>query len=180
MRATFATSMWSTPCINGSSRRRVRPDRCESRWRGSQPPSCARRGRDWGFGREARRAAADWQILGEVGHESPIERVGEEDYQPPFLQELVEGLDGLGAWGLDRRLRTCLRHLQRIDSQLGALLSIVAKARIHRRLEIESAARYAEEHLGFSKRKAQMLLRIERAVQVSPVLARAYRRGEIS
>ncbi len=97
-----------------------------------------------------------------------------------LLLSLVEGLEEAGPWKLDRRMRDCLRQEQRLDSQVGALLSIIDNKRTYRRFELASATRYAEELIGVSQRKAQMLLRIERAVQQCPPLARAYRSSEIS
>ena len=97
-----------------------------------------------------------------------------------LLKGLAHGLDDLGPWGLDARLRTCPRHEQRLDSQVAALLSVISKTGVHRVFALASASRYAEELLGFSQRKAQLLLRIERAVQRSPELARAYpERGDL-
>lgn len=96
------------------------------------------------------------------------------------LRLLVDRLEDVDPWELDQRLRTCLQREQRLESQVGALLSIVSKKGIHRAYEFPSASRYAEELLGFSQRKAQMLLRIERAAQGCPPLALAYRSGEIS
>ncbi len=92
----------------------------------------------------------------------------------------VEGLGDLDSWSLDRRLRECLCREQRLDSRVGALVSIVSKKGIHRAYGFASASRYADELLGLSGRQAQRLLRIERAVQECAPLARAYRSAAVS
>jgi hypothetical protein len=96
------------------------------------------------------------------------------------LRKLVDGLEHAKPWELERRLRAWLRREQRLDSQLGALLCIVEERWVFRAYQCPSASRYAEEWLGLSQRKAQMLLRIERAVRHCPALARAYRSGRLS
>src|SRR5260370_34585 len=70
--------------------------------------------------------------------------------------------------------------VQRVDFQLGRLLPLLFARRLHRRLGFSSAARYAEERLGLSPRKARALVALERRSAPLPALAAAYRRGEVS
>ncbi len=113
-------------------------------------------------------------VKGASGDEDVHSRVAE------FLLSLVEGIEDADPRGIDRRMRECLSEEQRLDSQIGSLLSIIDKKRTYRRFELASATRYAEEWIGVSQRKAQMLLRIEHAVQRCPPLAWAYRSSELS
>ncbi|MEE9278876.1 MAG: hypothetical protein V3V67_01750 [Myxococcota bacterium] len=97
-----------------------------------------------------------------------------------LLHTLTDGLERANPWELDRRLQEALRRERQLDSRVGALLSIVQKKWIYRAYQYSSVVVYAEELLGFSKSKAEKLLKIERAVQVCPPLARVYRSGELS
>src|SRR5207245_7783667 len=93
---------------------------------------------------------------------------------------LARGAEDLNAFDLDRQMRAALRALPRIDFQLGRLLHLLFARRFHRRRGFSSAARYAEERLGLSARKARALVALERRSAPLPALAAAYRQGEVS
>jgi hypothetical protein len=142
-----------------------------------------RRGASWSRVIRAARPPTDLPAPNAFDDSDGLATAGDTALSPHLsrsLRALVEGLQDAGPWELDRRLRACLRREQCLDSQLGALLSIVDERRVFRAYDYSSATRYAEERLGVSQRKAQMLLRIERAVRACPPLASAYRGGKIS
>jgi hypothetical protein len=92
---------------------------------------------------------------------------------PAFLAPLVQGLDAADAFELDARLLRAIRLEQRLLAEMGPLLLEVARTR-------RNVAGFAREALGMSPRKAQMLLRLERACALAPVLRGAYRAGRLS
>jgi hypothetical protein len=99
---------------------------------------------------------------------------------PRFLQPFFTALEDADAFELDRRLRTLVVLEQRLDARIGSLLAAVAAARAYRRVGARTLEAFARERLGMSPRKARALLRLERAGQVCPELARPYRRGRLS
>jgi len=99
---------------------------------------------------------------------------------PDDVEALARGAEDLNAFALDRRMRAALRALQRVDFQMGRLLHLLLTRRLHRLLGFSSAARYAEERLGLSARKARALVALERRSAPLPALAAAYRQGQVS
>ncbi len=99
---------------------------------------------------------------------------------PAFLTPLVENLEALDATRLDARLRRALTIEQRLLSEMAPLLLEVARARAYRRRGFPNLAAFARERLGISPRKAQALLRLERAGELCPELRAAFRSGELS
>src|SRR5205823_7580303 len=99
---------------------------------------------------------------------------------PDDVEALARGAEDLNAFALDRRMRAVLRAMHRIDFQLGRLLHLLFARRLHRLLGFSSAARYAEERLGLSARKARALVALERQSAPLPALAAAYRQGQVS
>jgi hypothetical protein len=99
---------------------------------------------------------------------------------PVPLRPLVEALFEADAFELDRRLRVALLMEQRLDAELGPLLAVVWRTRIHRRLGYATREAYARERLGLDVTRARALVRIERAATASWDFARAYRRGTLS
>jgi hypothetical protein len=80
---------------------------------------------------------------------------------------------------LDRRLRRAARLEQRLMAELAAGLLDVARGRLYRGLGFGSLDGWARERLGISPRKAQALLRLERAAQLCPALREAFRSGRL-
>src|SRR5438046_4088810 len=99
---------------------------------------------------------------------------------PDDVEALARGAEDLNAFALDRRMRAALRALQRVDFQMGRLLHLVFARRLHRLLGFPTAARYAEERLGLSARKARAPVALGRPRAAPPALAAAYRQGEVS
>jgi hypothetical protein len=99
---------------------------------------------------------------------------------PPFLRELVRGLDGADAFDLDARLRRAMKLAQAFEAQLAPLLLEIASSRRYRALGFPNMDDYVRERLGMSPRKAQALLRLERAGAVCPDLRAAFRAGALS
>jgi hypothetical protein len=99
---------------------------------------------------------------------------------PGFLQPYIAALEDADAFELDRRLRALVVLEQRLDGRIGAMLAAVAAARAYRGLGTRTLEAFARERLGMSPRKARALLRLERAGQVCPELARPYRSGRLS
>ena len=99
---------------------------------------------------------------------------------PAFLQKLIAGLDQADSFELDARLRRAVRLEQRLEAEMGPLLLEVARGRLHRELGFPNLDRFANEALGMAPRKAQALLRLERAGAVCPPLRAAYREGRLS
>ncbi|MGH7338406.1 MAG: HNH endonuclease, partial [Myxococcota bacterium] len=93
---------------------------------------------------------------------------------------MLENLDSIDATSLDARLRRALRIEQRLLSEMAALLLDVARAPAYRWRGFPNLAAYARERLGMSPRKAQALLRLERAGDLCPELRAAFRSGELS
>jgi len=98
----------------------------------------------------------------------------------PFLAALTEGLEAADAFELDSRLRRALVLEQRLHAEMGPLLLAVAQEGLHRAHGCTSVGLFAREWLGMSPRKAEALLRLERACQIAPVLREAYREGRLS
>jgi hypothetical protein len=99
---------------------------------------------------------------------------------PPALRELVRGLDSADAFELDARLRRAMQLEQAFEAQLAPLLLEVAGERRYRALGFRNMDDYVRERLGMSPRKAQALLRLERAGAACPELRAAFRAGALS
>jgi hypothetical protein len=99
---------------------------------------------------------------------------------PPVLRNLVRGLDGADAFELDERLRRAIQLEQAFEAQLAPLLLEVAGGRRYRALGFPNMDDYVRERLGMSPRKAQALLRLERACAACPELRAAFRAGALS
>jgi hypothetical protein len=97
-----------------------------------------------------------------------------------FLAPLLENVDSIDATLLDARLRCALKIEQRLLSEMAVLLLEVARARSYRWRGFPNLAAYARERLGMPPRKAQALLRLERAGKLCPELRAAFRSGELS
>jgi hypothetical protein len=99
---------------------------------------------------------------------------------PAFLAPLLEDLDSIDAIELDARLRRALRIEQRFLSEMATLLLEVARSRAYRSRGCANLAAFAREQLGMSPRKAQALLRLERAGDLCAELRTAFRSGDLS
>lgn len=115
---------------------------------------------------EARNPQLDWTAVREA--------------LPADVEALADGLDDVGSFTLDRRMRAAAGAMQRVDWQTGRLLRIFLDRRLHLALGFPSAARYLRERLGMSARKARALVALERKTWEAPALADAYRAGTIS
>jgi hypothetical protein len=103
-----------------------------------------------------------------------------EEAIPEDIERLGRDCENLDAFALDARLRAVVRTLQRIDWQTGRLLRIFFAARLYVPLGFSSASHYIRERLGMCPRKARMLIAVDRRCNEAPVLAEAYRRGDVS
>jgi hypothetical protein len=110
--------------------------------------------------------ALDWSVVDEA--------------LPADIESLARGADDVNGFALDRRMRAALRAMQAVDFQLGRLLRVFFERRLHQLLEFSTAARYVEERLGMSARKARALVQLDRRSAEIPALAVAYREGEVS
>src|SRR5262249_39333287 len=99
---------------------------------------------------------------------------------PAFLTPLLASLDSIDPIEIDARLRRALKIEQRLLSEMASLLLEVAHSRAYRGRGFSTLASYARERLGMSPRKAQGLLRLERAGDLCPELRAAFRSGELS
>jgi len=97
-----------------------------------------------------------------------------EEALPDDVEALTRGAEDLNAFALDQRMRAALRALQRVDFQMGRLLHLVFGRRLHRLLGFPTAARYAQERLGLSPRKARALVALERKTWEAPALLAGY------
>jgi hypothetical protein len=97
------------------------------------------------------------------------------------LEKLASNLEHTDAFELDRRLRELRLAMQRIDSQLGALLCIGVDRRLFREIGFATVKLYVESRLGCSSRKVWSLIAIERETwRVCPELRSAWREGRVS
>ncbi len=100
---------------------------------------------------------------------------------PDELVLLAAGAEDLDPFALDMRIRRAQRAMQRLDFQIGRLLRTLADRRLHQAMGFRTLARYVRERLGFSSRKASMLMSIERrSWQTSTELTEALREGAIT
>src|SRR5207244_8497483 len=90
---------------------------------------------------------------------------------PDDVARLIWDCDCVHVFRLDEKLRACLRHMQRIDWQIGRLLRLFIELRLHRFFGLPSSARYVRERLGLSTRKARALVALERRTWHVPALA---------
>jgi hypothetical protein len=108
----------------------------------------------------------------------------EECESAPWLRALASsllvGIDAIGAFQLDRRLRRAVRLEQRLDAELGARLALAAHEHLRLVHGIPRFDVYVRERFGLAPRKVRALLRLERARRVSPALSAAYRDGRLS
>jgi hypothetical protein len=135
-----------------------RPERRRARWRQRDAP--------------ARSLQA---LFEEIACEEGDGSEGGSAALPAFLCGLVEGLDSADVFEIDARLRRAVVLEQRLEAELGPLLSRVAAQRLYRVRGFPSLERYAAERLGIGPRKCWALLRIERLGRRAPALLRAYR-----
>ena len=98
----------------------------------------------------------------------------------PFLRSLADGLGEADPFELDARLRRAVRLEQRLCAEMGPLLLELAQRRAYRTVGCPSLDVFAREGLGISPRKAQALLRLERACVLSPALGEAWRAARLS
>ncbi len=98
----------------------------------------------------------------------------------PFLSGLLAGLDSIDALELDARLRRAVALEQGLEARIAPLLLRVARDRLHHEAGYRSLDELARERLGLSPRRARMLLRLARAGEGMPLLARAWREGRLS
>jgi len=99
---------------------------------------------------------------------------------PSDVARLLAGLDQLGAFTLDRRLRAALALERRLEARIAPLLLRVFEGRHYRDQGFTRFEDYAADRLGFSARHARMLLRLARAARRCPELASAWRSGRLS
>jgi hypothetical protein len=97
-----------------------------------------------------------------------------------WLAALLTGLESADAFELDARLRQALHLEQDLLARLGPLLLEIARRRLHRFFGFGSFGEFASEWLGIGERRAQALLRLERAAHACPALRRAWREGRLS
>jgi hypothetical protein len=98
----------------------------------------------------------------------------------PFVEQILAGLDAADAFELDAQLRRALALEQRLHARMGPWLLEVAEGRLYRGAGCASLGVFARERLGISPRKAEALLRLERACRIAPALREAYRAGHLS
>src|SRR2546425_5302034 len=110
-----------------------------------------------------------------AGDFSPVDEL-----VPADVAALLRDADHLTPFVLDGRLRAALGAMQRIDSQIGRLLRVMADRRLHRSFGFSSLAGYVRERVGVSPRKARALIALERRSAQTPAFADAYREGRIS
>jgi hypothetical protein len=99
---------------------------------------------------------------------------------PHPLRGWVDGLAEADPFTLDRRLRRAVSLEQRLEAQLGPLLRAVAEGHGYATLGFRRFDAYVRAHLGMAPRRAQALVRLERAADRVPALRRAYREGSLS
>ncbi|RMF22452.1 MAG: hypothetical protein D6760_07455, partial [Deltaproteobacteria bacterium] len=103
------------------------------------------------------------------------------DLLPDPIEKLASSADRLDPFQLDARLVAARRAMQRIDYQLGRLLRIFAARRSYQAMGFRTLGAYATERLGFSSRKASLLVTIERhSWYSSTTLTDALRSGLIT
>jgi hypothetical protein len=78
---------------------------------------------------------------------------------------------------LDRRFRTAIAFLQRVDLEMGRILRQILERRLHRELGFASFEDYVVERLDLSPRTARRLVRLARAPEA---VATAFREGRIT
>jgi hypothetical protein len=100
------------------------------------------------------------------------------------LSQFLEGLEHADAFAVHYRLKAAIALEQRADAQIAPLLLRVFEGRLFRKLPDGSIYTrfedYAADRLGWSARRARMVLRVARAARRCPALAAAWREGEIS
>jgi hypothetical protein len=98
----------------------------------------------------------------------------------PLVAALLDRLDEIDAFELDARLRRALEAEQQRNARMGPWLLAVARGRLYRACGCASLGEFAREWLGISPGKAEALVRLERACEITPPLREAYRAGRLS
>jgi hypothetical protein len=98
----------------------------------------------------------------------------------PFVLSLLAGLEDASPRELDRRLCRAAALERGWLARVGALLLTFADLGGPRALGFRSLDGYARERLAMSARKARVLLRLERACRLAPVLGEAWHSGRIT
>jgi hypothetical protein len=99
---------------------------------------------------------------------------------PPTVAALARDVEDVDAFTLDARLRAALDGMHRIHWQTGRLLRFFFDLHLYQLMGFTTSARYAQERLGISIRKAQGLIAVERVTWRAPHLMEAYANGVIS
>jgi hypothetical protein len=100
--------------------------------------------------------------------------------QDPVLAPLLEGLDEADPFELDSRLGRALDAERRLEAEMGPLLLAVARGRLYRAYGCSRLGEFAREWLGISPRKAEALVRVERAGRIGPRLSAGPTAREVS
>jgi hypothetical protein len=97
------------------------------------------------------------------------------------LDALLESLDRVDAFELERRLREVRRVAQRIDYQLGALARLGSDRRLFRECGFATVKLYVESRLGCSASRIWSLIAIERETwRRGGAFRRAWKEGRLS
>src|SRR5688572_13358204 len=97
------------------------------------------------------------------------------------LDALLESLDRIDAFELERRLREVRRVAQRIDYQLGALAHLGANRRLFRECGFATVKLYVESRLGCSASRIWSLIAVERETwRRGGAFRRAWKEGRLS
>jgi hypothetical protein len=101
---------------------------------------------------------------------------------PAALARLLDGLGSASAFELHRRLKAAVRYERRFETEVAPVLLRVFEAKLFRSLGSGYSRfdDYAADRLGFSARRARMLLRIARAARRCPSLAAAWNDGRLT
>ncbi len=98
---------------------------------------------------------------------------------PGELSRLTGDLDCCAPREVDRRLRSVVAWLQRIDLQTGAILRQMVDRRLFGELGFDGLERYVQERLDCSPRTARRWVALSRAEHRVPAVASAFRRGQL-
>ncbi len=136
---------------------------------------------------ELARAASEWTWLDRelpelpTGRRDPLfERLHEQSSRLMATAEHLARDAGRGSPGrIDRQLRDLVRLEDRIERQLGRLMSYLGRKRAWLRLQFTGVGHYADYRLGVNRRTAQDRTRAARELCRFPILERAYESGEL-
>lgn len=100
----------------------------------------------------------------------------------PALALLLDDLQDADAFELHRRLEVAVSRERQLEAEIAPLLLQVFEAKLFRRpgRGYTRFDDYASDRLGFSARRARMLLRVARAARSCPALAAAWRSGKLT